>query len=193
MKMKKNILAAVFIGFSIVMIGLNAWGTPIVSLALDSSDLTVGDSFNVLVSASGISDDDLVSFGFDLAFDSAEFSWTSAVVGTAFLDDSDALGDTDVAGSVFPGVGGDDILLATLSFTALSEGVDLSLGILSDTVNDLYEGLWTVSGGQIDLTGNIIITVNGAANPVPEPSTLVLVFMGLISIAGLRKLNNRAV
>lgn len=192
MKMKKNILLAVFIGFSIVMIGFNAWGTPIVDLTLDSSDLTVGDTFNVLVSASGVSDDDLLSFGFDLVFDATEFTFTSATIGADFMDDSDLLANTDVAGSVFEAIGGDDILLATLSFTANMEGENLSLGIFGDIFTGV-EGLITYSLDPIDITQNIAVSVDSSTTQVPEPATVVLVFMGLMSMIGFRNLNNRVV
>jgi hypothetical protein len=191
MKMKKKMVQMSLIVLSILMIGFNAWGLPSVSLVADSN-VTAGSAFNVSVIADGVDFDpffgsDLLAFGFDLVFDSAEFTFNSATVGLDFMDDSSTFSDTDVAGSAFPTVSGDDILLATLNFTALTDGF-FSLGIFSDIVNDLNEGLITLSMGAVDITGDIEIAVsNAGTKPIPEPSTIILVFMGFAGMAGIRK------
>jgi hypothetical protein len=79
-------------------------------------------------------------------------------------------------------VSGDNILLASLSFTALQDGV-FSLGILSDLL-DLNEGLITWSG-FFDITRSTEVSV--AAAPVPEPGTMVLMLMGIGGLGLLKR------
>ena len=90
----------------------------------------------------------------------AEFSLVSALVAPLFWDDSSAFPATDVAGSAFPGIGGNDILLATINFNSKLVG-DFNIGIASDilTQNEglgtwLYNGLDT---DKVDMTESVII------------------------------------
>jgi hypothetical protein len=151
----------------------------VVSEVLDT-EITVGDVFEVNVTLTDLSADDaLVAFGFDVNRP-AGLSYTGANVATQFSDDSQLLLDTDVAGSAFPAVpGGEDILLATLSFQAMSAGSHL-LSLTSNPGN-ANEGLFTLLDPQTDLTSSVHINV------VPIPGTLLLFCSGLFGLIQLRK------
>ena len=185
---KSNQFQILILFISCFLIAPIAHATPIVALEASSSDIFVAESFQVRVIANGIIDDpflggDLIAFGFDHDYEPLEFSHIGTVVESPFFDDSGLFPSTDVAGSVFAGVGGDDILLATMSFTAQSEG-NHTIGILSD-IFDLNEGLITFIDGQIDITTDINIHV--AAAPIPEPGTIFLLGLGFLGIIGINR------
>ena len=168
-----------------------AYATPIVKLEQSATDIFVGEDVVLSVFADGVTEfdsfgflDELLSFGFDLDYELTEFSLTSAVVELPFFDDSTFFPDTDVAGSVFPGISGDDILLVTLTFSALDEGDNLNLGIVSDIL-DVNEGLGTWIYDKIDMTS--AVTVNVAAASAPEPTTMLLFGIGLLGFSGLSR------
>jgi hypothetical protein len=166
-----------------------------VRLELSTSAIAVGTSFDMDVFVDDVYDafgmeDEIFAFGFDLDYDDTAFLSTGVTVADPFVDDSALFPDTDVAGSFFsldplePGPGGDNILLATLGFTALQAG-DYSLGIVSDLL-DLNEGLFVWSQfDPYDLTSSTGVTV--AAASVPEPGTVMLMLVGLGGLGLLKR------
>jgi hypothetical protein len=159
----------------------------VVTLAPSPATVAPGETFTVEVIASQLFDgldptDELLAFGFDVTVSNpSAVSLTGAAVGAGFDDDSALLPDTDVAGSAFPGLTADPIVLATLSFQAGEPGV-VQLGIAS-TPSDLNEGLRYFLAGQQPLAGSVAVTV------VPEPSMALLLGSGaaLLIAVGTRR------
>lgn len=164
----------------------------IVRLELSTSTIAVGTAFDMEVFVDDVYvdslfEDEIIAFGFDLAYDDAGFLSTGVAVADPFQDDSGFLPEPDVAGAIpftEMGPGGDDILLATLGFTAQQTG-DFSLGIFSDLFAP-NEGLFVFS--QFDpynLTSSTNVTV--AAASVPEPGTVVLMLVGIGGLGLLKR------
>ena len=184
MKKIRNFFSVVIL--NILFIPALAYGIPTVDLDLLNPTINIGDSFVINVTAHGVTDfdpfsgffDELLAFNFNVVAPSG-FAFNGATVNPSFDDDSALF--PDVAGHAFPGITGNDILLASLDFSALAEG-DSSLGISSNVSTG--QGLFTFFYGPLDITTSIPVTVNA---PVPEPSTILLVSLGLISLAGAKK------
>ena len=153
-----------------------------IDLSISDTDISVGETFDIEVWANdaSLSFDEVLAFGFDIInSDSSIIRYDSYTTGDFFWDDSLFFSDTDVAGSqgLPPGITADSILLARLGYTAISDG-DVTLGISSDIL-DLNEGLIYLWAGNMDITSSISVSVASASTPVPEPTTIFLMTIGM--------------
>lgn len=127
--------------------------------------------------------EEVLAFGFDIFIsDTSIVNLWGVEVAAPFDDKSGLLPNTDVAGSVFPGIANDStndtILLATLRFLVLSKG-EVSLGITSD-LTDINEGLIFSLDGSKDISSSIVVSI-------PEPNALLLIGIGLAGLGYTRR------
>lgn len=167
-----------------------AQATKIADFTVLDSFIETGESFDVEVS---VFDDgtlgDLTAFGFDVDPLSSLtlFSFDSYAVGPDF--DDVGMGSYVAGLNWFDMNEGTDVLLATLTFTAgATAGTDtLSIEGLFDDFSGLYYEF-----GDEDIGGDISISI--AIDPIPEPSTILLMGAGLLGLLGYsrKRLNKKA-
>ena len=178
------------VGLSCAYFPVQLSAAPIVNLTLLGGDIYVGDNFDVEVWADGDGIDlDLLSFGFDLNLTGTSFTYDSYTVGSKFDDDSSFV-PPEIAGSAFPGVVSNDVLLATLSFTAtiVGTGTIQTLGITDELFLGLSYEIDEPDFGWYDIDASLEITVNSTPdNFTPEPSELVLLCSGAMVMIGVRR------
>ena len=167
--MKKTILLLVILYF----LPTNSLATP-VTVFLRTSDLVVmvGDSFTVDIVAD--IPEPVLGWGLDIGFEDAIFSFTNVSIGPSWSPVFSADGD-GLAGLTFSPLYGGDILLATLSFEAISLGT--SVLCPSVTPGDLSEGFplaLAPPGSFAD-----VVFESKSVTAVPEPSTVLLLGFGI--------------
>lgn len=147
---------------------------PTITLAVSDSHIVVGESFSVDVLAqAALGDGDLTAFGFDVDPNGTltRVSYDGHTIGPDYTDLSVAL--NEVVGE-YNGIGnaGQNVLLASLDFTALSAGSESLLiqGIFDgEFKGGYYENL------DADLAGLLTFTV------IPE-STGAAAVLGMLAI-----------
>ena len=119
-----------------------------------------------------------MGFGFDVDTPGNYFSYIGSVIESGFDDFSDPFNSLNVTADIFPGIPDDNVLLATLYFSADSVGTDYLA--LDGSYDGLFYGLFYEISG-FDLIASTSITV--VASAVPEPEPLLLLGAGLLILA----------
>jgi len=156
----------------------------VVNLNVLDSHIEVAENFNVevWVDGEGIGEE-LLAFGFDVSTTSTVFSYLGYTIESGFDDFSDPFNSSNVTGDVFPGIPNDDVLLATLMFSADSAGMDVLA--LDGSYDGLFFGLfYEVSG--VDLIASTAIAV--VASAVSEPNVFLLICFGFFVLQQHRRL-----
>ncbi len=182
MKNKLSVLMVVIVFLTVLSV-VPSKASPIpytdLKLLTNPDSIIVGDTFDLEVWAHGEGiGQDLIAFGFNVSFAGGSyFSYDSYAMGSGFSDDS--FGVNNVAGSVNSGIKNDDVLLATLSLTAIREGADI-LNVLG-----VYDASFSGLFYQDD--GFHIIAPLALTSKVPLPSTIILLGTGLFALVAARK------
>lgn len=197
-------------GFLFLFLLIAAWLIPFpvsavtIDLAVLDTCIQVGESFDITVR---VSDNDwdvdgdidyLDAFGFDVVTGSGIVYTGYDLDTSVWLDISDSSNPANVTAvdDSMLGIQSADILLATLSFTAVSQGdstISLSgldeltsLGLFYTEFDSGTYGsnsFWTAIDAQQDC---LIVSIPGA-DPVPEPATMFLLGLGILSITGVSR------
>jgi len=140
-----------------------------------------GGGFDLLIGLSDpfgglAADDELLSFGFRLSYDSTQLSFSSFTPAAGWDNDSPWLGAGTFGASIFPGVasaGQGSLLLGTLHFDALQGGLT-TIGLVTDAGN-LNHGLNYLWSNPQALNASLQLAVSA----VPEPASAWLAVLGL--------------
>lgn len=175
------------VGFLGLLLALPLAAAPVGRLGVPAGPVPVGAAFNISVFADGVGTNEVIAFGFDLAYDA---TWTllSTVIGPLFDNDDSALfTETAVVGSMNPGhtgPGGDNILLATLTLVPSVAGL-FDLHVISNVLDpnpDANEGLFLVNGATALPTADLTTAAAVLVAATPAPGSLALLLLGLAGL-----------
>jgi PEP-CTERM motif len=183
----------VLFSFVCIFLSGHAWAISL-SFSPSTSEIGIGDSIDIDLIISGMENDDLGYFEFDVNYDDSIIGFNSYTLGMGLGDDLTpwtgnaedwSLGDLgsgtinliELSYLLDLSFQADFFTLATLSFTGLNEGISLlsySNLVLSDDWGVALSA--SLEGGSVDVSA-----------PIPEPATLLLFGTGLASFLGFRR------
>jgi len=196
--MIKTLIRAAALNLILLLVSTQALAVPLMHLDIEGSganaSIGLGESVTVSVLASGIpagtDSNGMFGFGFDLVFDSLALASSNLALGplwqlTGFDSSLDTAGRVGLTSNRFflaSGPSGDDILVGTVDFQALSAGVhDLTLGYFTGIGdNVLFDGTGLDTSATFFGAGSISVSV-------PEPSTAALFLMGVLMLSSSRR------
>lgn len=190
MKRKQLALQAVLLSL-VVFFGAQSaladYAFPTIELQLADSEINIGETFDVLVLAHGVTatdpwgNDRILSFGFDLNYDAAGLNFTGTSLGSGFS--SFTTPGTDISAfAASNNVRGETVQLASLHFLVEDAGI-YNIAISSDPGNH-NEALYTYFyRPPIPMDASLEMHVQ----PVPLPATFLLLTSGLAGFFGCKK------
>lgn len=163
------------------------------SFTPSTKSVGVGSSFSINLLLTTDPRESVLGWDFNLAFDPTQVAFTGWVLGDLWDPSSPPSVDPDgLLGLAFPEpISGTDILLATLNFMCLAEGVSsIGLAASQDSFLAAQQGilLWTeANGGQGQLVsvgsweaGIALVTQRPPGTPAGDPATLLLLLPTLL-------------
>jgi hypothetical protein len=174
----KNI--TVLICASLIFLSQSLYAVPSASLLLPNGLVMVGDDFEIqlILDGDGIGEE-LLAFGLDVLADNGVVSYQGFSLTADFTDAS--FGASNISAFAFPGVADNIVLLATLSYKALTEGFAM-IGV-EGIFDGIFNGLY-YQQSSFDLTAQASITVvaKSSTPSIDEPSHLLYSLIGLLLI-----------
>ncbi|MDM8522465.1 VPLPA-CTERM sorting domain-containing protein [Desulfococcaceae bacterium HSG8] len=186
-KLGKKFLTCLFAMFIAMFVSDQAWAA---NLSFDPSDsvIGIGGMTDVDIVVSGLENDDLGTFDFNVNYDNSVLDFNDYTLGTGLGDisDYDALnwGDGNLGGTIHLrelsllddlSFQSDSFALATLSFTGIGMG-NSPLSFPEDPILGDFSGDSLSANPE---SGNISV--------IPIPGSLWLLGSGLAALAGIRR------
>jgi hypothetical protein len=157
-----------------------------VTVGFDPSNTAVRSGSTFAINLVASIPEPVVGWGLDISFDQSVLSLNEIVIDPTWFPTTSPDGD-DLSGLAFPfAVTGANVVLATLKFTALMQGMVMVFPNI--TPSDSTEGFALETGGFTDMVatpGNVTVVA------VPEPATVICLVPAWAFMAMHRKARYR--
>ncbi len=184
------------LGFAIVCFGAIAAHALTADFDILDDSIVIGENFDIEVSVNGDpSWGDLTGFGFVVRDDLlTNIVYDGYSLGADYINNLLETSGTDshVNGMYSPidpfaTNAGQDVLLATLSFSAIGTGLE-TLTVDGSFVEPYFTGLFYLDWSNgVEVNEGFYESMSINVNPVPEPSTFILLGFCLAGLVGIKK------